>query len=80
MGYALLAKILEAIENIKDYAAEFSLRERYFAFEPVIKAALVTEFCNDVAVPLWEQCFKKVEYVGVVHHLQYFDFFENEWL
>jgi hypothetical protein len=52
MGYAFVAKILEAIENIKDYAAEFSLRERYFAFEPVIKAALVTEFCNDVAVPL----------------------------
>lgn len=78
MGHAFLAQIQEAIENVKDDAAELSLRERYLAFEPVIKAALVTEFCNDVAVPLWEQCFKEVEYIRVVHHLQDFDFFENE--
>jgi len=51
MRYSLLSQVPQSVVEIQDDRSQLGLRERDFASDAIFEAALIAEFCDNVAVP-----------------------------
>lgn len=54
MRHSLLTQVPQSVVEIQDDRSQLGLRERDFASDAIVEAALIAEFCDNVAVPFWE--------------------------
>mgnify|MGYP000986650273 CR=1 FL=1 len=73
--------LFEISESLIDVSYEFLqfLFCGLFDFKVIFEVALVAELGDDIAIAFREEGFVKFEDVGVVHLLQYSDFFEDKF-
>jgi hypothetical protein len=76
----ILAQVDQSIIHIFDDGIGLCLVKYLFEFESILEIALVTQFCNDVAVAIGSEDFETFKHAGMVEFFEDFDFLEKELL
>jgi len=80
MRHPLLPHVLQPLPDIKDNFPDLSLRKATPLLDAIVKVALPTKFCNNIAVSFREQGLYKREDIGMPQQLQNSNFLKDQLL